>query len=107
MIRHAFISAVLVGLAACTASTPDVVVSESCVPGGPDYVAYVDGDSGLSAEWVRLSGGKTFANKAEYGKWHTENFANEGRTVPVCAAVETPPPAELVDTPPELNVKTE
>jgi hypothetical protein len=96
MIRHAFVAAVLVGLAACTPSSTPEVVAEGCVPGGPDYVAYVDGDSGLSAEWVRLSGGKTFANKAEYGKWHTENFANEGRVVPVCAAADAAPPAEPV-----------
>ena len=71
-------------LTACDSPTKEVVV-ETCTPGQPDYVAYVDGDSGLSAEWVRLSTGKgTFANKAEYGKWHTEYFANEGRIVPVC-----------------------
>jgi len=70
-------------LTACTSPTKEVV-AESCTPGQPDYVAYVDSDSGLSAEWIKLSSGKMFANKAEYGKWHTENFPNEGRVVPVC-----------------------
>ena len=69
-------------LAACDA--PSEVVQEVCLPGEPDYVAYVDGDAGLSAEWIKLSSGKAFANKAEYGSWHSINFASEGRVVPVC-----------------------
>jgi len=91
-------------LVACSQPAAEEVVAEDCVPGGPDYVAYVDGDAGLSAEWTKLSSGNAFANKAEYGNWHSEKFANEGRVVPVCAAAETPPPTELVDTPPQNEV---
>lgn len=49
-----------------------------------DYAGYVNGDPGLAAEWSKPGVQKMFGGDvAKYGEWHAQNYAHEGRQIPM------------------------